>query len=89
MEIFKRIKIMKIQDYGFLFNNYSNSKNIFSNMLNTISKSLSDHSSIKSGNYNKLVSAYFDKTKDTDNKKKYTTYNSMGELIKASEETLA
>lgn len=52
-------------------------------MLNTLSNTLTDHSNIKNGNYKKLISAYFEKTKD-DDIKKYTTYNSSGELVKSA-----
>lgn len=55
---------MRIQDSGFLFKSLNNKSAIFSNMLNTLSNTLTDHSNIKSGNYKKLISAYFEKTRN-------------------------
>lgn len=78
---------MRINNYGFLFNNaYTFDKNrIFTNMVSTMSGLISDYACIKSGAYNKLVSAYYQKV-DPDKRKEYLSYNSTGELVKIYDE---
>ena len=71
---------MRINNYGFLFSKPYAKEQIFNNFVNTVSNLVSDYACIKSGSYNKLISAYYDKI-DNDDKKSYKTYDSAGKIV--------
>lgn len=51
------MKVSGINDYGFLFNSYSNSSKGSSDLLGNVS--LTDYKNIKTGGYGKLLKSYY------------------------------
>ena len=66
--------------------NLYNPLNLFKNFkkegASILSDLVSDQKSIQNGSYSKLTAAYYKKKKENNDENEYSTYNSMGELVK-------